>query len=138
MLDQFIQISRAAADPSRLRILKLLEPGELCVCQITAVLRLAPATVSKHLSLLRAAGLVGQRKAGRWVYYGLAKRSANPYAPAVLALVQGVLEDDETIAADRRRLVEVQEIPVEALCARNEDDPKLLEEETHGDSSDLS
>ena len=63
MIEQFEQAGRAIADPSRLRILKMLEPEELYVCQVTAVLGLAPATVSKHLSLLRAAGLVSQRKA---------------------------------------------------------------------------
>ena len=119
MLDQFEQAGRAIADPSRLRILKLLEPEELCVCQITAVLGLAPATVSKHLSLLKAAGLVAQRKAGRWVYYRLAERSANPYAAAVQALVRGVLGNDETIAMDRKKLSGVREVPVEALCAKD-------------------
>lgn len=120
MLEQFEQVGRAIADPSRMRILKLLEPGELCVCQITAVLALAPATVSKHLSLLRAAGLVGQRKAGRWVFYRLADRSTNPYAPAFRTLVHGVLGDDETIAADRQRLDKIKEIPVEMLCPKAE------------------
>ena len=119
MIEQFEQAGRAIADPSRLRILKMLEPEELCVCQVTAVLGLAPATVSKHLSLLRAAGLVSQRKAGRWVYYRLAERSVNPHAPAVLALVKGVLGDDETIALDRQKLAKVKEVPVEILCVKD-------------------
>ncbi len=118
MIEQFETVGRAIADPSRLRILKLLESGELCVCQITAVLGLAPATVSKHLSLLRQAGLVAQRKAGRWVHYRLAAgRPLNPYAPAVLDLVAGVLGGDETIAADRAALLKVREVPLETLCA---------------------
>jgi DNA-binding transcriptional ArsR family regulator len=117
MLEQFEQIARAIADPSRIRILKLLEAEELCVCQITAVLGLAPATVSKHLSLLRQAGLIAQRKSGRWVYYRLADRSANPYAPVVRDLLAGVLGGDEIIAADRQRLVRVKQVPVERLCA---------------------
>ena len=119
MLEQFEQAGRAIADPSRLRILKLLEPKELCVCQITAVLGSAPATVSKHLSVLRAAGLIAQRKAGRWIYYRLAERSTNPYAAAVLALVRGVLADDETIVLDRQTLETVKKVPVEVLCAKD-------------------
>ena len=120
MLEQFEQVGKSIGDPSRLRILKLLEPGELCVCQVTAVLELAPATVSKHLSLLRQAGLVVQRKSGRWVYYRLADRSVNPYAPAMLALVRGVLGDDDIITEDRRTLDKVKETPLEALCANPE------------------
>ncbi|HLN25146.1 MAG TPA: ArsR family transcriptional regulator, partial [Patescibacteria group bacterium] len=47
MLETFETVAKAVADPSRVRILKLLESGELCVCQITTVLGLAVATVSK-------------------------------------------------------------------------------------------
>ena len=119
MLDQFEHVGRAIADPARLRILKMLEPGELCVCQITAVLGLAPATVSKHLSILRQAGLLAQRKAGRWVHYRLAERPTNPYATKILALVHDLLDDDETITRDRQDLARVKEVPVETLCAKD-------------------
>lgn len=118
MLDQFELVGRAVADPNRIRILKMLTGGELCVCQVTAVLDLAPATVSKHLSLLRTAGLVRQRKEGRWVYYRLAEHGANPYAPGMLALVATVAVDgDPVLSADRARLNAVKEIPLDVLCA---------------------
>ena len=87
MLEIFEPVSRSIADTTRVRILKMLEPGELCVCQITAILGLAPATVSKHLSLLKMAGLLSQRKDGRWVFYRLSKLDNNPYAPPVLGLL---------------------------------------------------
>ena len=77
MIETFETVAKAVADPSRVRILKLLESGELCVCQITAVLDLAPATVSKHLSALKTAGLLQQRRDGKWVYYRLAEREFN-------------------------------------------------------------
>ncbi len=54
----------------------MLRAGELCACQIVAVLRLAPSTVSAHLAELRRAGLVTERKDGRWVYYSLAPSDA--------------------------------------------------------------
>lgn len=116
MLEQFEQVGRAIGDPSRVRILKLLEPGELCVCQITAVLGLAPATVSKHLSLLRAAGLLQQRRDGKWVYYRLADREFNPYAQAFLHLVGASLSDDVTVKEDRRVLAMVNAVPLQVLC----------------------
>lgn len=78
MLETFETVAKAVADPSRARILKLLEGGELCVCQITTVLDLAPATVSKHLAALKTAGLLQQRRDGKWVYYRLAERELNP------------------------------------------------------------
>lgn len=57
MLEIFEIAAKAVADPTRIRILKLLQGGEVCVCQLTTVLGLAPATVSKHLSVLKGAGL---------------------------------------------------------------------------------
>jgi len=116
MLEIFEPVSRSIADPTRVRILKMLEPGELCVCQITAIVGLAPATVSKHLSLLKMAGLLSQRKDGRWVFYRLSKLDNNPYAPPVLGLIQDILDDDPVIAEDKIRLDTVNSVPLEELC----------------------
>lgn len=116
MLETFETVSKAVADPSRARILKLLERGELCVCQITTVLNLAPATISKHLAALKTAGLVQQRRDGKWVYYRLAEREFNAYAGAFLALVRAALADDPTIAEDCRVLALVNAVPLRVLC----------------------
>ena len=59
------------ADPNRLRILALLARGERCVCHIEAALALPQNLVSHHLSVLKRAGLVLDRREGRWVYYRL-------------------------------------------------------------------
>ena len=98
---------KAAGDPTRTRILKLLERGGLCVCQVQAVLGLAPSTVSKHLAILRTAGLVVDRRDGKWTEYALAKHEQNRYAKAVLAMLCGPLDQDPTVAADRKRLREI-------------------------------
>jgi ArsR family transcriptional regulator, arsenate/arsenite/antimonite-responsive transcriptional repressor len=121
MIEQFEMVAKAAGDASRARILKMLEAGELCVCQITAVVELAPATVSKHLSVLKMAGLVFQRKSGRWVYYRLADRAMNPYALGVLSLLRGSLDDDGQVIADRTRLAEVGKIALAVLCSGDVD-----------------
>lgn len=115
-MEFFEPVSRSIADTTRVRILKMLEPGELCVCQITAILGLAPATVSKHLSLLKMAGLLSQRKQGRWVFYRLSRTERNPYAPTVLGLIQNILDDDPVIAEDKMRLDKVNAVPLENLC----------------------
>lgn len=111
------QALKAAADPTRTRILKLLEAGPLCVCQVQAVLRLAPSTVSKHLSLLKAAGLVEERRDGKWIEHRLAVRPRNPHARRVLALLRGALDRDPAVASDRRRLRAVTAVPRAELCA---------------------
>jgi len=61
-LRAYEDVMKAAADPTRVRILKILEGGELCVCQIIAVIALGQSTISRHLFLLRAAGLIEDRR----------------------------------------------------------------------------
>jgi DNA-binding transcriptional ArsR family regulator len=107
---------KAAGDPTRTRILKLLEGGGLCVCQVQAVLRLAPSTVSKHLAILRNAGLVEDRRDGKWTEYALAGGGSNSFANAVLRMLRGPLDRDPLVVADRRRLREVKAIPLVELC----------------------
>jgi ArsR family transcriptional regulator, arsenate/arsenite/antimonite-responsive transcriptional repressor len=116
MLETFETVAKAVADPSRVRILKLLEGGELCVCQITAALDLAPATISKHLATLKTAGLLQQRRDGKWVYYRLAEREFNLYAAPFLALLNSSLADDPTVSEDRRVLAIVNATPLQVLC----------------------
>ena len=133
MIDVFESVGRAISDRNRIRILKMLEPGELCVCQITAILGLAPASASKHLSLLRMAGLLTHRKEGRWVYYRLSAHPNNPYAPAVLEMMGASLEDDPVIAEDRRRLAHVNAISMSDLIKAG---PRLFDEERLSADSD--
>lgn len=116
MLETFETVAKAVADPTRVRILKLLEQAELCVCQITTVLDLASATISKHLAVLRTAGLLQQRRDGKWVYYRLAERAFNVYAQPFLALVAPSLGDDPTVLEDRRVLALVNAVPLAVLC----------------------
>ena len=63
-LTQTVALARAVGNPARLRIAAMLRTGELCVCQITEVLGLAPSTVSAHLRVLRQVGITTERKFG--------------------------------------------------------------------------
>lgn len=101
-----LRVTKALADVQRVRILQLLEKGELCVCQMIEVLGLAPSTVSKHLSLLRSAELVEMRKDGRWAYYRLPDDAAGSVRP-VLEWLTMTLKDDVTIAQDAALLEDV-------------------------------
>ncbi len=108
---------KAAGDPTRTRILKLLEGGGLCVCQVQAVLGLAPSTVSKHLAILKTARLVDGQRDGKWIEYALIAEEHNPYAKSVLAMLRGPLDRDPIVVADRKRLREVKSVPLDELCS---------------------
>ena len=103
-LRRYEAVMKAVADPTRVRILKMLEGGELCVCQIIAVLALSPSTISKHLSLLKAAGLVNDRKEKKWVHYSLDRENDDEYAAGILRELAAWLERDPVIVQDRARL----------------------------------
>ena len=62
---------RALGDETRLRIVALLSHGELCVCHFQEALGLSQPNISRHLAVLRAAGIVEDRRKGNWVYYRL-------------------------------------------------------------------
>lgn len=107
-ISDYESVLKAAADPVRARILKLLEGQELCVCELIEVLGLSQSTVSGHLSLLKKAGMVKDRREGRWAHYSLSDRKTNPYALPMLALMLGWLDDDAIVRADRRRLASLK------------------------------
>jgi ArsR family transcriptional regulator len=70
-MQNLLAIFKALSDETRLRILKLLEHGELCVCDIVAALDMIQPKVSFHLSALKGAGLLRDRRQGRWTHYRL-------------------------------------------------------------------
>jgi len=113
MLARSAQTHKALSHPVRLRILAMLGGGELCVCQMTAVLSLAPSTVSAHLAELRRAGLITERKDGRWVLYRW--DDARQTQRLVRQVVAGVAEDDR-IEEDARLLDELRRVPLERVC----------------------
>lgn len=93
---------KGLADPVRLRIMKLLvtHQDELCVCHLTGALALPQSTVSRHLSVLRNAGLVTARRDGTWIHYRI-----SPVIPSQLVeLLETSGRDDLTLAADKSRL----------------------------------
>ena len=65
------KVIKALAHPSRLAMIDRLEKGEACVCELQKIVNADMSTVSKHLSLMKKAGIVEDRKEGLWVYYRL-------------------------------------------------------------------
>ena len=93
-LRDYERVMKTVADPTRVRILKLLEGGEMCVCQVIAVLEFNQSTVSRHLFLLKMADLVKERKEGRWVHYSLDGPDGSPYAKRMLKVLKEWLNDE--------------------------------------------
>ena len=113
-----LRVTKALADLQRVRILMMLQPCELCVCQIMEVLGLAPSTVSKHLSILSGAGLVDCRKEGRWMYFRLPEGTAGAFVRPVLKWLDNTLKNDQTIEQDMKKLRAVVACDPESLCRR--------------------
>ncbi len=111
-------MTRALADPNRVRILLALRRGELCVCQITELFGLAFSTVSKHLSILHQAGLIQSRKSERWVYYRLPGPAAPTAVREALAWVKKSLAKTGEAAADVRKLNRVLKTDLAEICRR--------------------
>jgi ArsR family transcriptional regulator, arsenate/arsenite/antimonite-responsive transcriptional repressor len=83
----------ALSDPTRLAILAMLQGGECCVCDLQSALDAAQSRLSFHLRVLREAGLVTDRKDGRWSWYQL--------APGAIASMQDALGDLGPVAGSR-------------------------------------
>lgn len=68
-MNEHIVLLKTLADPTRLKLLKLLLAEELCVCELQELLQISQPAVSQHLAKLKTAGLVSERRAGMWTYY---------------------------------------------------------------------
>jgi len=113
---EVIEIFKALADETRLRILKLLLEVEerVCVCELVDALGLPQYRVSRHLNTLKRAGLLEGERSGTWVYYSPVRD-----APPLIAGLFPVIKDRlvlETFAKDLKRLRERLELRVDGVC----------------------
>ena len=114
-MESFMHIVKALSDSNRVRVLYALRDRELCVCQIIEMLGLAPSTVSKHLSILRYAGLIEGRKEGRWMYYRLPEHPRGDVRDALSWVLSAVSRTSE-ITADANRLKRILKTNPIELC----------------------
>ena len=113
-LDALVELGKGLAHPARLRMLAMLAGGELCVCQMTAVLELAASTVSQHLAVLERGGLITERKEGKLVFYRLRQELA---ATEILEPLLARLTSDPQVRADRSVVTRLRRVPIARLCA---------------------
>ena len=103
-MEKLVNIFKALGDKNRMRIVKMLQHKPLCVCEITAILQLAPSTVSKHLSILKNSEIIGSVKDGKWVECHLRPNRKNVFLSGILPLITYWINDDEQIKNDRQKL----------------------------------
>jgi ArsR family transcriptional regulator, arsenate/arsenite/antimonite-responsive transcriptional repressor len=102
---ELAQLYRAFADPTRLRILRVLQEGPLCVCHFQTVLAEPQVKISKHLGYLRERELVVASRRGNWVIYALPpERARSPELAANLACLADCVKADTVFKRDRARL----------------------------------
>lgn len=108
-----LKVTRALSDASRLRVVvSLAGVDELCACQITEMLGLSPAAVSRHMGVLLNANLVRSRKDGRWVYY----RLSDEFPPLPKQWLMESLPFSREAVDDRKHLEEMLAGGLHVLC----------------------
>jgi ArsR family transcriptional regulator len=100
-MNDLVTVFKALSDETRIRVIKLLERGELCVCDITAALDMVQPKVSFHLGVLREAGLIKDRKEGKWIHYSL---NGSDLFKRMLMVSVCEKADGKVIAGDQTRL----------------------------------
>lgn len=99
-MENILTLARALSDANRLRVLMaLMERPDLCACHLVDMLGVTAATVSRHMGLLRQAGLVEARKCGKWTHYTLC--TGKLHTDTLLAWVRQHMPENEVIHADR-------------------------------------
>ena len=113
---ELMLVFKAVADKNRMRILKMLEKKNMCVCELAAVLGIKQPSVSKHLSILKNAGLIQDERSGQWIEYSHCRTRINEYAPVLQATIKKWLNDDPLIAADRDKAQTLDRV---VICKKN-------------------
>jgi DNA-binding transcriptional ArsR family regulator len=112
---ELVKVLKAVADPNRLRIFKMLQYRKRCVCELAAALGVSMPSVSRHLSMMKDAGLIEDERDGMWTNYMLCREKLNKYAPVLQAQLKEWINDDEGI---KKMLKKTGTLKREELCAK--------------------
>jgi ArsR family transcriptional regulator, arsenate/arsenite/antimonite-responsive transcriptional repressor len=98
-----VRLFAALADPTRLRLLNLIDGREVCVCYFVEILKQSQPKISRHLAYLRRAGIVSARREGKWMHYRM-ERPGDGGAAAILDSTLASLKSEREMQADLARL----------------------------------
>ena len=128
-MDNLLSILKALSDKNRLRTFCALSSyKELCACQITELLQVTGATTSRHLSLMVNAGILKNRKAGRWIYFRL--NTDDLSLDSVFKWVKHKLDSSDQVEKDLKSLEHITRIPCEELCRKQRKDKTCSKKQT--------
>ncbi len=99
-ITQLDALFKGLGDPTRIRLLNMLVPGELCVCDLVSLTGLPQPTVSRHLAYLRRVGLIEATRGWKFVHYRLTPPTS-PVHSALLEVVHEAFVTVESLAAER-------------------------------------
>ena len=112
---ELVRVFKALADKNRLRILKMLQHKKMCVCELSAALGITRPSVSRHLSLMKDAGLVQDERNGQWIDYSLCEEKINEYASILQSHLKKWINDDPKIKNDIKN---IKKLNREELCSK--------------------
>ena len=115
MMKSFLKVTKALSDPSRIKIMKMVQRRMMCVCEIQTALEVAQSTASKHLQILEDAGLICSKKDGLWVNYMIADGDESPYAASLIGSLKHWLETDTEVQSLIDRLPDINR---EYICRK--------------------
>ena len=95
-------IFKALGDATRLRVINLLSQGELCICDLMEALALPQSTLSRHVAILKRAGLVQGRREGVWMHYQLT--TGTPFTQSLMGLLMQIFQEDPVFRQDSETL----------------------------------
>lgn len=119
MLKMYLKVMKALSDRTRVKIIKMLQGREMCVCELQAALELSQPAVSKNLRILEEAGLVESRKEGMWVNYRLADHAESIYAAQMQAILRDWLNDDREIQIIVQQASTLNRCDISSRCRGN-------------------
>jgi ArsR family transcriptional regulator, arsenate/arsenite/antimonite-responsive transcriptional repressor len=98
-----VRLFAALADPTRLRLLNLMDGREVCVCYFVEILKQGQPKISRHLAYLRRAGIVEARREGKWMHYRI-ERPDDAGAASILDRTLASLKQSKEMQSDLERL----------------------------------
>ncbi len=113
MQELLLKTFKAVSDSQRLLILGILKQRDMYVCQLAKAINLAYSTTSQHLHILAEAGLICDRKNGKWVKYCLAPKSINPYRETVFKMIDECLKSDSKF---KKKIEHILQQQIEKTC----------------------